>query len=215
MKFNIQTISKQRFKASVGFTLIEMLLTISIFAIVGLGSVNILSSVTTSNQVSLDHAERMAELQRAMLTMERDFRQASTRKVRVNGEAPSSSYLTHGDRLLDSESEFIALRKVGWINPMNLLPRSEVQSFAYRIIDNTLERIHFDFPDPNVSEDFRIRPLLRDVKSVKYEFFNKQKKWSEEWKGKGLPPAIAVTLELEDMGKLRRIFLLPSEVITK
>lgn len=196
-----------------GFTFIEMLLAIAIFAVVGLSSTSILNSIQTTNEVSITHGDRIQALQLTMLTIERDLRQASKRKVRVEGEAPTDNFIAHGNQILDSQSQVLALRKVGWINPMNLLPRSEVQSFAYRVVDDTLERIHYDFADPAIGAEFKVRPLLTGVKNIQFEFHDgKAEGFSESWSSKGLPAAIAVTLELEDMGEIRRILLLPEGV---
>ncbi|NTS75841.1 type II secretion system minor pseudopilin GspJ [Catenovulum sp. SM1970] len=204
-------------KQHLGFTLIEMLLAVAIFAIVGLASTGVLTSVIDSNEISIEHSEQMEGLQRAMLTFERDIRQATKRKVRINGEAPVEFYIAHGNGLLDSDSQVLAMRKVGWINPMNLLPRTEVQSFGYRVVEGRLERIYYDFADPVVGAEFKYRTLLEGVKGIKFEFHDgkastgRQFKWLETWTTKELPAAIAVTIELEDVGEIRRLFLLPSE----
>ncbi|WP_199915604.1 type II secretion system minor pseudopilin GspJ [Saccharobesus litoralis] len=193
-----------------GFTLIEMLVAVAIFAVVGLGAANVLSSISTSNEVSLTHSERLQSLQLAILTIERDLRQATRRKVRVDGEKAADTFISHGELILDSQSQVLALRKVGWTNPMFLMPRSEVQSFAYRVVDDVLERIHFEYPDPVVGEEFKVRPLLTDVKELIFEFHDgKNDKWQTEWRSKDLPVAIAITLKLADYGDIRRVILMP------
>ncbi len=193
-----------------GFTLIEMIIAVAIFALVGLGSVNVLSSITRSNETSLIHSERLQMLQLAILTIERDFRQATRRSVRVNGEAPQDSFISHGELEFDSQSQFIAMRKVGWINPMNLMNRSEIQSFAYRVVDDKLERVFFEYPDPAVGEEFKSRVLLDNVTDLTLEFHDgKSNEWKEKWASKDFPAGISITLTLGDMGDIQRIILLP------
>ena len=55
-------------KAGRGFTFIEMLLAMAIFALVGLASASVLSSVTESDAASQKAAERLAQIQRFFLT---------------------------------------------------------------------------------------------------------------------------------------------------
>ncbi|WP_245623472.1 type II secretion system minor pseudopilin GspJ [Catenovulum maritimum] len=190
-----------------GFTLIEMLLAISIFALMSLAGFNILSSTVDSNELSLKHGDKMAKLQRAMLTIERDFTQISQRKVRINGEAPSANLLAHGELILDSESQVLAFRRVGWTNPMNMLPRSEVQSLAYRIFDGNLERLHYVFPDPVQGEEPKVRVLLEDVEQIEFEFFDPEaKSWQTTWEKTSLPSGVSIKLYSQDFGEIQRVF---------
>ncbi len=194
-----------------GFTLIEMLLAISIFALLGIAGTNILSSTVTSNDVSLAHGEKMAQLQRAILTIERDLAQLAERKVRVEGEAQGNNLLSHGELILDSDSEVLAFRRLGWVNPMNILPRSEVQSVAYRVFDGNLERMHYDFPDPMKGEEPKIRTLLSDVEHIHFEFFNAQKKsWQDKWEQSALPTGIKIQITSKAFGEITRIFSIAS-----
>ena len=56
-----------------GFTFIEMLLAVAIFALVGLASVAVLDSVTRSDEASRAGTLRLQQLQRAMMLLDRDF----------------------------------------------------------------------------------------------------------------------------------------------
>lgn len=190
-----------------GFTLIEMLLAITIFALLGVAGFNILSSTTTANDISMQHGEKLAQLQRAMIMIERDFSQMSRRSVRIMGEGPQHTYISHGELILDSDSQVLAFRRNGWTNPNNLLPRSEIQSVAYRIVDENLERLHFLHPDPVKGEDPQVRVLLQGVEQISFEFYNsKNKSWVDKWQQPDLPSGISITLKTLDFGEITRIF---------
>ncbi|EWH11236.1 general secretion pathway protein J [Catenovulum agarivorans DS-2] len=190
-----------------GFTLIEMLLAITIFALLGVAGFNILSSTTTANDISMQHGEKLAQLQRAMLIIERDFSQLSRRSVRIMGEAPQHSYLSHGELILDSDSQVLAFRRNGWTNPNNLLPRSEIQSVAYRIVEENLERMHFLHPDPVKGEDPKERVLLEGVEAIEFEFYDrKTKSWVNKWQQPDLPAGISISLKTLDFGEIKRVF---------
>lgn len=194
-------------KLAQGFTLIEMLLAITIFALLGVAGFNILSSTTTANDVSMQHDEKLAQLQRAMIMIERDFSQMSRRSVRIMGEGPQHTYISHGELILDSDSQVLAFRRNGWINPNNLLPRSEIQSVAYRIVDENLERLHFLHPDPVKGEDPQVRVILAGVEQILFEFYDsKTKSWSDKWQQSDLPTGISITLKTLDFGEIKRVF---------
>ena len=193
--------------AKQGFTLIEMLLAIAIFALLGIAGTNILSSTVKSNEISLAHDDKMSQLQRAMLVIERDLAQLSERTVRVNGEAASKNLLSHGELILDSDSEVLAFRRLGWVNPMNILPRSEVQSVAYRVYDGNLERMYYDFPDPIKGTDPKIRTLIEGVEQIHFEFYDSQaKSWQDKWEKSSLPSGIKMQVFTKDFGEVTRIF---------
>lgn len=198
----------------IGFTLIEMLLAIAIFALLGIAGTNILSSTVNSNDVSLAHGEKMAELQRAMLVIERDLAQLAERQVRVDGEKPAANLLSHGELILDSDSEVLAFRRLGWINPMNILPRSEVQSVAYRVFDGNLERMHYDFPDPVKGEEPKTRVLLSDVEQIHFEFYSPtEKSWTDKWDKNTLPTGILIQIQSKTFGEVTRIFNVASSAL--
>ena len=94
-------VSQISFRHSRGFTFIEMLLATAIFALVGLASVAVLSTVTRTDELSRESSQRLTQLQHAMLMLERDFMQISLRHVRINGEAPQKNRLIGEKFLLD------------------------------------------------------------------------------------------------------------------
>ena len=69
-----------------GFTLIEILIAMAIFTLIGLASTGLLTTVIDSNDISEERFAKLQLLQRAMITIERDLQQAVPRAVRINGE---------------------------------------------------------------------------------------------------------------------------------
>ncbi len=197
--------------AQQGFTLLEVLIAIAIFSVVSLASFTIFDTVLRGDENSKARSERQNELQRAFLLMERDFTQIAKRTMRINGEAPNSIFLqTANDNFLADE-QAIAFVRNGWTNPGLLLPRSDMQSVAYRLVDETLERLHYNFVDAVVGQEPRIRPLITQVASLSFEFYDGSK-WQKEWSGKTLPQAIAIEIETQDYGLIRRQFLVAGDL---
>lgn len=194
-----------------GFTLLEVLIAIAIFSVVSLASFTIFDTVLRGDENSKLRSDRQNELQRAFLLMERDFTQIAKRSMRVNGEAPSNSFIQTADDSFLEDEQAIAFVRNGWTNPGLLLPRSDMQNVAYRLEDETLQRLHYNFVDAVVGQEPKIRPLITQVTSLAFEFYD-GKKWQEKWSGNTLPQAIAIEIETEDYGLIRRQFLVAGDL---
>ncbi|WP_448549579.1 type II secretion system minor pseudopilin GspJ [Thalassotalea fusca] len=190
-----------------GFTLIEVLLAIAIFAMISLASFSLFDGVIASDGASKEKMKRLNEIQRAWMVIERDLIQATQRSIRVDGEAPSTAYFHGGDDMEIIGESAIAFVRNGWTNPGLLIPRSELQSVAYRLEEGNLERLHYNFVDPVVGEEPKIRKLIENVESVSYQYFYRDK-WQEKVESGVIPKAIEVTITTEDLGEIHRKFLM-------
>lgn len=193
-----------------GFTLLEVLIAISIFSVVSLAGFTIFDTVLRGDESSRIRSERQNELQHAFLLIERDVSQIAKRTLRINGEAPEDRFLHTADENFLGNDQALAFVRSGWTNPGLLLPRSEMQSVAYRLTDNTVERLHFNFVDAVVGQEPRVRALITEVTSLAFEFYDGDK-WQESWSGNTLPLAIAIEVDTLDFGLIRRQFLVAGD----
>ncbi len=192
---------------SLGFTLIEVLVAIAIFASLSVGAYQVLNQVTRSNELSQQKTQRLKELQRAVIIMDNDFRQMVARQLRSEGEAPSSLLLVWQDNLLDSDDKGILFARAGWQNPQQQFPRGGVTKVGYRIRDHVLERVWWRYPDTPAGQESITRPVLSQVENWSMRFFD-GKSWKEDWEqGNTLPRAVWVKLTLKDYGDIERIYL--------
>jgi len=189
-----------------GFTLLEVLVAIAIFAVISLASFSIFETVIASEEKSAQRLQRMNEIQRAFLLIERDFVQIAKRSVRFEGDAPSAEFIHTDNNAFQSSSDAIGFVRGGWSNPGLLLPRGDMQSVAYQVNDETLERVHFNFVDATLGEEPKQRKLLTGVTEISFEFHD-GKKWNKTFEGSDLPHAIAIELGTEDFGLIKRKFL--------
>ncbi|MEI6893523.1 MAG: type II secretion system minor pseudopilin GspJ [Colwellia sp.] len=195
-----------------GFTLLEVLLAIAIFSLVSLASFSIFDTVLRGDEISKIRSKKQNDLQRAFLLIERDFTQIAKRSMRINGEAPTESFIQTADDSFLGGEQAIAFVRNGWTNPGLLLPRGDMQSVAYRLVDETLERLHYNFVDAVGGQEPKIRPLITEVTSLAFEFYDGSE-WQEKWSGKTLPLAIAIEIESRDYGLIRRQFLVAGDAI--
>lgn len=195
-----------------GFTFIEMLLAVAIFALVGLASVAVLDSVTRSDKASRDATARLQQLQRAMMLMERDFWQITARQIRVNGEAPVAQTLAGAANWIESDDDGISFSHAGWTNPGMVLARSEVQLVGYRLKERQLQRLYYLYPDAVTGTEPNIQPLLDDIDELKFRYLIKQdgqEQWKEFWDQASWPLAVKVSVKSPQLGTIERIFSLP------
>ncbi|MCW8864722.1 MAG: type II secretion system minor pseudopilin GspJ [Colwellia sp.] len=203
----VQPFSYAKSSNNQGFTLLEVLIAIAIFSVISLSSFTIFDSVIKGDEKAQVSSKRQNELQRAFLIIERDITQLARRSARLNGEKPSERFLQTATDVVDGE-QAIGFVRHGWTNPGLLLPRSDMQAVAYQLSEETLQRLHFNFVDAVVGEEPKVRPLISDVTSIVFEYYD-GKKWQEKWVENDLPLAIAVEIETIDYGVIRRQFLVP------
>nr|WP_185378111.1 type II secretion system minor pseudopilin GspJ [Aeromonas enteropelogenes] len=190
-----------------GFTLLEMLVAIAIFATLSLGAYQVLQGVLTSDEVAKRKEARLYELQLAFTLLERDVTQMVPRSGRIEGE--NNKVLLAASRFGQQSDDWgMAFMRGGWLNPDGMLPRSQLQRVGWRLKDQTLERLSYLYPDPVIGSEPRIQPVLKGVTALRLYFYD-QGRWREEWTQRSvLPYGLAVELDLEDYGTIRRQFLI-------
>ena len=191
-----------------GFTLLEILIAMAIFTLIGLASTGLLMAAIDSNDLSATRLDKLQQLQRAMLTIERDIQQAVERPVRINGEVNEITF--YGE---DEEDVGVALVRNGWSNPQMRLPRSTLQLVSYRLQDQQLQRLSTNYVDNVSGTEPKVRILLDNIERFDVEFLegiagNGDLDWAETYKGTVLPKAVSVTLVSVEFGEITRVFTL-------
>jgi general secretion pathway protein J len=196
-----------RYNKSKGFTLVEVLVAITVFASLSLAAYQVVFQTQLSNQQSQEKLTRLQQLQSTLVYLDSDFRQIAIRHFRSEGQETGERLIYWQDKLLDSDEKGVLFTRLGWINPQQQFPRGEITKVGYRIQDRTLERVWWRYPDTPVGEPAVIAPLLDKVEQFELKFYNGEA-WLNEWEdNSALPKAIAIHLTLEDYGDLERIYL--------
>ena len=196
-----------------GFTLIEILVAMAIFTLIGLASTGVLTSVINSDQLSSERFEKLEELQRAMLTIERDILQIVPRALRVNGE-PVAVMLSGGEDVLDSDADGLGFVRTGWHNPQMLLPRSTLQAIGYRMQQQQLQRLYGNYVDNVIGFEPKVKILLSDIEDLRVSFLTEHleleepEEWQDNYSSATLPIAISITIVSKTFGEIRREFML-------
>jgi general secretion pathway protein J len=205
-------IKQQRDKQQ-GFTLIEILVAMAIFSLIGLASTALLTTVIEDDKASSQRFAELEQLQRAMLTIERDLLQALPRAVRVNGEV-NQIVMRGGEDELGGLADSIGFVHGGWHNPQLMLPRSTLQLVGYRLEENKLLRLYGNYLDNVIGYEPKTRVVLEGISDFQVEFLisgtEDEQEWQESYLGTVLPRAVAITITSDVFGKIRREFLLAS-----
>lgn len=191
-----------------GFTLLELLIALSIFALVSVIAFSGLQASIDSRERTTIQADRLVAIQKAFNFMRQDFEQAVNRPVRdqLGQLDPQNAFQT----ALDG----IALTRAG--RYVYQFERSSLERIAYGVKDGKLIRGRWDAVDPSNEPNIDELELLEDVESVAFRFLTADKEWVEQWpplntggQAAQLPHAVDVALELADYGAINRIFVLP------
>ncbi|NIR58907.1 MAG: type II secretion system minor pseudopilin GspJ [Gammaproteobacteria bacterium] len=187
-----------------GFTLVELLVALAVFALLAVMAYGGLGSTLTQLHATEERAGRTAELQHAVARLERDLSNLVARPVRGEyGDAlPALASLGAGPAVLE-------LTRGGWRNPAGA-PRSHLQRVAYRHDGERLIRASWRALDRAQDSEPVEQVLIEGVREVRARFLDTRASWHETWPPAGaheasLPRAIDLRLELEDWGELRRL----------
>lgn len=197
-----------------GFTLIEILIAMAIFTLIGLASTGLLTTVIDSNELSAERFAKLQQLQRAMITIERDIQQAVARPIRVEGE--KQDVVMFGGAVDSGDGDAIGFVRGGRHNPQLMLPRSSLQYVGYRLRDNALERLYTNYVDNVIGYEPKRRVVLDNIESFTVEFISPDKKvtdstkltWIKSYQDTTLPKAVAIEFVSTDFGLIRREFAL-------
>jgi general secretion pathway protein J len=111
-----------------GFTLLEVLVAISIFALLGVASYRVLSSVMQTDERLAARNEELRRVNRAFWVMQQDFEQIVQRNVRDGSSTLEPNWL-----VIDATNELpLRFTRNGRANPLGL-QRSDMQRIAYAV----------------------------------------------------------------------------------
>lgn len=160
---------------SVGFTLLELLVALAIFAIIAVLAYGGLNTVLTVRAHTDAQAAQLRQLQMAFSRLQQDISQYVARPVR-------NAYGDSDPALLASATQ-LTLTRTGWTNPL-AQPRSVLQRVQYRWQDETLWRDHWQVLDQAQDSSPYALPLLSPITAIEWQFLDQQLTWHRQW-----PPA--------------------------
>jgi len=197
-----------------GFTLFELLVAVSILAIISAMAYTGLLQVENARKQLTDTETRLAQIQIAFFNFERDLQQVVHRPIRNQYDTERPSVAGQGEYLME-------LTRGGVRNPAHVA-RSLLERVAYVVEDDKLERLSWSVLDQAQDSVPLKLMLLNKVTAVDIRFLDSGGNWSNDWPPAAtsaggaavaapdpFPRAVSVKLELPDVGSIERIFVMP------
>lgn len=205
-------------RARAGFTLLELLIAIALFALLGLGTYRMLEAVLRSDEVVRVQETQLRELGRALWSLERDLIQAVPRPIRDGYGDEQNAFL--GQLASLDEGVAFELTRSGWRNPTGL-HRANLQRVRWRLAGDSLERLYWVVLDRDVDSQPRVQRVLDEVSALRLRYLDRESGWHEEWppfefgrsdpeqQARRLPAAVEVSFEHPRFGSISRLLRLP------
>ena len=187
-----------------GFTLVELLVALAIFAMISVAGVTLLRSGSDTQLAVKSRLEQYSRTNRLYNAMEGDLAQAVSRPVRDQAGLPVPAF-TAGDAV--TPGALFGFVRAGWSN-YDQAPRAGLQRVAYALEGGTLKRISWPMLDGAAPVDAAI--LVENVSAVRLQFRDEKGAWRSDWTATdadALPRAIELRVTVQRRPEQRMLFL--------
>ena len=203
----IQPIIRHPSLHSQGFTLLELLLALAVFALVGLAASTTLSAILDGRDNYQIRSSDLNQTELAFTLLEKDLAQLANNRLR-----------DHSGAFLDGSWRFSALdEEIEWLTHNAWMKEVSPDS-------PSISRVHWSWKDGNLTraaiplrnpfESASEPDKLLSIKSLEWGFYHGDRWLAYPPVDGTLPQAVSLALETESLGKIIRRFLLPEPVHT-
>lgn len=192
--------------AQAGFTLVEMLIALTIFGMLTAGGVALLSFSVTSQEMTERQLTTLSSVRRAGALLTADLAQATGRVWRDSDGGQQRAFSGGPGR----EARVMELVRGGWDNP-DQLPRASLQRVEYRLQGGRLYRVGYSNVDGGGAAAVAV--LIEDVQQLRLRFRDREGLWHDTWEPPDiteLPIAVELSVSSARFGPIRQLFLVGS-----
>jgi general secretion pathway protein J len=192
-----------------GFTLVELLVALTIFAMLAATGVTLLSFSVRTQEAAGERLDRLAEIRRAGALLTSDLAQAAPRVSRDEAGAPQPALIGGSGQ---GDATLLSFVRRGWEN-LDGADRPSLQKVQYRWVAGRLERTAYRFldgsaPMPSVA-------VVTGVRTVRLRYRGPRGEWRDRWDPTQpmlLPKAVEMVIDTEESGSIRQLFLVGAAV---
>lgn len=191
-----------------GFTLLELLIALSIFVILSTMAYQGLSNMLATRDILEERAKELHELQMVFMVLGNDLEQAVARTVVVEGGQLESAFLGG-----EQTNRWVIMTRAGRANPMGDT-RSELQRVAWLFEEGALIRRSWKQLDAMGPNPYQDETMIKGILNMEVQFWDEggghfptwPKETSKVTVQDGLPRGVEVTIEKRGVGRLRRLY---------
>jgi general secretion pathway protein J len=193
---------KYQYKRQAGFTLMELLIAMSITAIIAVMAYQSVNEVTLVKASTEKKVEEFEKLQRSIWWIEQDLTQLAPRSIQDELGGVLPAYMA-------SSLQGIQFSRIAvYPSPYGV---SGLVRIGYQLEENTLYRLIWPVLDRAPDTVPKKLAILKEVKSFEVKQLDINNKWQFNWPIDSkdtivLPKMIEMTLTLKDGEKIRRVF---------
>ncbi|MHB1587458.1 MAG: type II secretion system minor pseudopilin GspJ [Acidiferrobacteraceae bacterium] len=194
-----------------GFTLLELLVAVAIFALVSAIAYEGLSQALTARR-RLDHERRFWEtIAITFAELQQDLAQALPRPVRNTAGMATPAFIGLPAGETHYNGSVLQFTRGGAL-PARRGPTSTLERIGYEVRRHTLVRLVWPVLDRAPNTRPLRSPLIRGVRQFRVRFYGANGQWSRTWPLPGaalteLPSGVRITLHLKGHGTFRRWFV--------
>lgn len=193
-----------------GFTLVEMLVALTLFALMSVLAYRGLNAVLETRAHLTEDNRRWRDLTLTLAQLEQDIGMAVERPVRDGGDLLQPALL--GDpHAIGAHAAQLSLSRMGMAWQTGV--QADVRRHGYRLANGTLEQLVWPVLDQAPHSEPAVHALLERVRRFDLRYLDSAGNWQPRWPLPGgtapLPAAVEVVVELETGTRVTRVFALP------
>lgn len=193
-----------------GFTLIEILIALTVFAILATITSSSLYYAFNTRAKVITQADRLNNLQLALSMIQQDTLQTVERPITGNDLHIFPAFI--------GMANYFEFTRDGVLNPNSIEKRSSLKRVALACEGNKLLHRTWLSLDPIDRGSYQDRLLLDNLSECHFTYVNQSLQSLHEWREQALtqnqrrepfPKAIQVNLTLKDWGEMTMLFIIP------
>lgn len=197
-----------------GFTLIEVLIAVAIFAIMSAFAYRALGSILSTRERVEQENQKWRDVSAFFARLEADFSNAVARTIRDSNNL-EKGFIGHSTFNNDSEGQ-VMFTRMGLPGATGVL--AAPQRLGYRLKQGVVEELIWPVLDQGPRTMPAIYPLLGNVNTLTIRYLDQANAWQSSWPplrtgpppANDIPKAVEVALTLESGETITRLLLVTS-----